>query len=408
MLQRLLLATLLTTGIATGITGQASAACAYRNTVALKTLSAGFDAWKAVTAAWAECGNVQSELDQEFRRKQPTAFAANPALYQIGGVANNTIVPLLNAGTIRPLDDLVAKYGQQLTPNQLIRVDGKIMAVAMMVNTQHFMYREDLLKELAIPVPTTWDEVLDASARIKASGKVQYPLGATMKPGFDISQEFINMFLGFGGVPVKADNTPSFNTEAGVKALTMMKAISAYMDPEFLTSESTFVARQFQQSKIAMSNLWASRAGSLESAAESQVVGKVVMAAAPAAMKGGKPATTLWWDGFVIAKNITDAEAEAAFRVAMEGIDEEMVKANNNTAVWLIKGYTPGRSAVGAIASAMAGAPNYPSTSAMGLVSAAAGESVADFMTGKKTAEKTLIDMEANYLLRAKEQGLVK
>ena len=43
--------------------------------------------------------------------------------------------------------------------------------------------------------------------------------------------------------------------------------------------------------------------------------------------------------------NIFDADAETVFRVAMEGIDEEMVKANNNTAVWLIKGYTPGPAA---------------------------------------------------------------
>ena len=144
MLKRLLLATTLATGLATVFAGAADAACAFQNSLPIKTLSAGFDAWKAVTAAWAECGNVQSELDQEFRRKQPTAFAANPSLYQIGGVANNTIVPLLNAGTIRPLDALVAKYGQNLTPNQLIRMDGKVMAVAMMVNAQHFMYRADV------------------------------------------------------------------------------------------------------------------------------------------------------------------------------------------------------------------------------------------------------------------------
>ena len=404
MLKRLLLATALTACFA----GAADASCAFRNSLPIKTLSAGFDAWKAVTAAWAECGNVQSELDQEFRRKQPTAFAANPALYQIGGVSNNTIVPLLNAGTIRPLDALVAKHGQNLTPNQLIRVDGKVMAIAMMVNTQHFMYRADVLQELNIPVPTDWDAVLEAAAKIKASGKVQYPLGGTYKPGFEISQEFINLFFGFGGSFVKADNTPSINTEAGVKALNMMKALSVYMDPEILTSDSTFVARQFMQGKIAMANLWASRAGSLNDPAQSQVAGKIVMVAAPMAMKGGKPATTLWWDGWVLAKNQSDADAETAFQVAMEGIDEEMVKANNNTAVWLIKGYAPGPAATGAIASAMAGAPNYPSTSAMGLVSAAAGEGVADFMTGKKTAEKTLADMEANYLLRAREQGLVK
>jgi multiple sugar transport system substrate-binding protein len=386
----------------------AQAACSVQNTVPLKSLTAGFDAWKAVTGAMAECGNVQAELDQEFRRKQPAAFAANPALYQIGGVSNGTLVPLMNAGTIRPLDDLVAKYGKHLTPNQLIKVDGKVIAVAMMVNAQHFMYREDILKELGIAPPTTWDEVLAAAEKIKASGKVQYPIGGTFKPGFDLGLEFVNLFLAYGGTLTKGDNTPGLNSEAGIKTLNMLKAISAYMDPEYLASESTFVQKQFQQGKIAMSNLWASRAAALDNEKESQVVGKVAMVAAPAVAKGGKPATTLWWDGMVIAKNIPDSEADAAFRVAMEGMDTEMVKANNNAAVWLIQGFVPGRLAQGAIASAMAGAPNYPSTAAVGLISAVIGEQVADFLTGKKTAEKTLADMDAAYLTRAKEGGLIK
>jgi ABC-type glycerol-3-phosphate transport system substrate-binding protein len=389
-------------------TASAHAACAFQNTVPLKSLTAGFDAWKAATAAMAECGNVQAELDQEFRRKQPAAFAANPSLYQLGGVSNGTLVPLLNAGTIRPLDDLVAKYGKSLTPNQLIKVDGKVMAVAMMVNAQHFMYREDIFKELGLTAPATWDDVLAAAEKIKASGKVQYPIGGTFKPGFDLGQEFVNLFMGYGGTLTKADNTPGVNSEAGVKTLNMLKAISAYMDPEYLVSESTFVQKQFQQGKIAMSNLWASRAAALDNEKESQVVGKVAMVAAPAAVKGGKPATTLWWDGIVVAKNIPDAEADAAFRVAMEGMDTEMVKANNNAAVWLIPGFVPGRLAQGAIASAMAGAPNYPSTTSVGLISAVIGEQVADFLTGKKTAEKTLADIEATYLTRAKEGGLIK
>lgn len=407
MFKRSLLATAVVAGLA-ALPGVAEASCAFKNPVQIKALAAAFDAWKAVSAAWGECGNVQAELDMDFRKKQPTAFKATPSLYQIGGVANNTIVPLLNDGTIRPLDDLVAKYGQQLSPNQLIKVDGKIMAIAMMVNAQHFMVREDILKELNIPIPTTWDEVLDAAAKIKASGKVQYPLGATMKPGFDISQEFLNLFLGFGGQVTKADNTPSINSEAGMKTLAMMKRISEYLDPEFLSSESSFVAKQFQQGKIAMAQAWASRAGATINPAESPHGDKIKMIAAPAAVKGGKPATTLWWDGFVIAKNIPDAEAEAAFKVALEGIDEEMVTANNAAAVWLIKGYKPGRAAEGAIASAMGGAPAYPSTSAMGLISASLAENVADFMSGKKTAEQTLQAIEAAYLTRAKEQGLVK
>lgn len=386
----------------------AHAACSFQNTVPVKSLTAAFEAWKAVTSSMAECGNVQSELDQEFRTKQPAAFAANPALYQIGGVSNGTLVPLLNAGTIRPLDALVAKYGQKLQPNQLIRIDGKIMAVAMDVNAQHLVYRQDILTDLGIAVPTTWDEVLAAAEKIKASGKVAYPIGATMKPGFDLSQEFVNMFLGYGGVATRPDNTPNLNSEAGLKTLTMLKKLTAYMDPEYLVSESTFVQKQFQQGKIAMSNLWATRTAALDDPKESQVVGKIALAAAPSAIPSGKPATTLWWDGIVISKNITDAEADAAFRVAMEGLDERTVKAAPGAAVWLIKGYVPGKYAGGAVASANGGAPPYPSTTTMGLISTVVGENTADFLTGKKTVEATLAAMDAAYLTRARELGLVK
>ncbi len=388
--------------------GSAQAACAFKNETPVKSLTAAFEAWKAVTTAMAECGNVQAELDQTFRTKQPAAFAANPSLYHIGGVANGTLTPLLNAGTIRPLDDLIAKHGKNLSPNQMIKVDGKTMAIAMMVNAQHLVFREDILKDLGIAVPTTYDEVLAAAEKIKASGKVQYPLGGTFKAGWDLAQDFNNMFVGFGGTFVKADNTPGINSEAGENALVMMKKLTAYMDPEYLVSESAFVQKQFQQGKIAMANLWASRLGALEDAKESQVVGKIGVAAAPLAIKGGKSSTTMWWDGIVIAKNISDAEADAAFRVAMEGIDEEMVKANNAAAVWVVKGYTPDKLAQGAIASATGGAPNYASTTSMGLIHAAIGEKIADYMTGKKDAKATLADIEASYVVKAKEQGLIK
>ncbi|MEL7154329.1 MAG: extracellular solute-binding protein, partial [Pseudomonadota bacterium] len=311
--------------------------CSFENSVPLKSLSAGFEAWKAVTDAMAECGNFSASLDQEFREKQPEAFAANPSLYQIGGVANGTMIPLLNAGTIRPLDDLVAKYGQNLTPNQLIKVDGKIMAIAMMVNAQHLMYRSDILADLGIAEPTTWDEVLAAAEKIKAAGVVDYPLGGTFKTGWNLGEEFVNLYLGEGGAFVGEGNMPSINNEKGIRALEVMKAMTTYMDPEYLVSDSTYVQQQFQQGKIAMANLWASRAAAMDDAAESQVVGKVTMAGAP--MGSAAPATSLWWDGIVLAANMSDEEAEAAFRVAMEGMDTEMVQANNDAAVWLIPGY---------------------------------------------------------------------
>lgn len=388
----------------------AFAACSYKNEVPIKSLSAGFEAWKAVTDAMAECGNFQAELDQEFRTKQPAAFEANPSLYQIGGVSNGTITPLLNAGTIRPLDDLVAKYGQNLSPNQLIRINGEIMAVAMMVNTQHLMYRSDILADLGIATPTTWDEVYAAAETIKEAGVVDYPLGATMKSGWNLAQEFVNMYPGYGGAFFNDDNTTAVNSDAGMAALeTMAKALD-YTDPEVLVSDSTYVQQQFQQGKIAMANLWASRAGAMNDEAESQVVGKVAMAAAPTAMDGGAPATTLWWDGIVIATNISDEEADAAFRLAMEGLDTEMVKSANDAAIWLVAGYEPTEIAIGAIATATANPapPAYPSTTQMGLLHTALGNELPAFLTGERDAQATLVAIEEAYTTSAKEAGVLK
>jgi len=382
------------------------AACDFKPSSKVSLLANSFAAWKAVSDAMSECGNFEAELDAEFRKKQPDAFAANPSLYQLGGVSNGTIQPLLSAGTIRPLDDLVAKYGKDLQPNQLIRINGQIMAIAMMVNNQHLMYREDIFKSLGLEVPTTYYELLTAADKVAASGQVQYALGGTYKAGWNLAEEFVNMYMGMGG-DFFDGSKPSLNNAMGIRTLEMMRNLTHYMDPEYLVADSTYVQQQFQQGKIAMAVLWATRAAAMDDAKESQVVGKVKMAAAPSPVSGALPASTLWWDGVVLAKNMTDQQADEAFQLLMEGIDREMVTNNNDAAVWLINGYKPGPMAMGAAETAENGALPYPNGVEMGLMHTALGNNVADFLTGKETAEQTLLDIEAEYTTAAKEKGLL-
>jgi multiple sugar transport system substrate-binding protein len=388
--------------------GTVWAQCAELSTTPITSISAGFEAWKVVTDTMAACGNLTAELDQEFAQKQVAAMSANPSQYTIGGVANATLVPLVSDGLVRPLDDLVAKYGQNLAPNQLIEVDGQVMAIAMMINAQHLMYRKDILDDLGLEVPTTYAEVLTVAQAIQDAGVIEYPLGGTFKPGFNLGEEFVNMYLGFGGTFFNDDNTPAINNENGIATLEMLKALTAYMNPEFLASDSTVVQQEFQQGKIAMANLWASRAGAMDNAEESQVVGLIEFAAAPAAVEGGAPATTLWWDGMTIATNISDEEADAAFKLMMEGIKYEVLSANPDTAIWLSTQPIESRIATGALASLEGGAPSYPASSAMGLMHTAVGDNIADFLTGAESAEQSLADAEAAYLAAAKEAGLVQ
>lgn len=392
------------------LAGTTAMACNFENTVPVTSLTPAFEAWNAVTDAMVACGNVEVTLDPDIRSKQSAAFAATPSPFQIGGVSNDTITPLLTEGTIRPLDDLVAKHGQGLVPNQLITVNGQIMAVAMMVNTQHLMYRKDIFDDLGLAPPVTWADALAAAEAIRRAGVVDFPMGATMASGWDLAQEFVNMFVGYGGTFYGEDSQPQVNSEAGLKALDMMRAVTAYLDPGYLASDSAAVQQQLQQGRIAMAILWSSQSAAMDDPEESQVVGQIVGAPAPRATSDGPPATTLWWDGIVIAKNIPDAAADAAFRVAMQALDTGMVEANNDAAIWLIPGYRPTRLAEGAIATATATPQpaSYPSTRQMGLMHGALSAELPGFFTGQRSAAETLTAVEAAYLAGAKEAGLIE
>ena len=74
-------------------------------------------------------------------------------------IANSSIISLLNEDVIRPLDQLVQKHGQLLNENQLIKINGKIMAVAFMANAQHLVYRADILESAGINPPKTYEEM---------------------------------------------------------------------------------------------------------------------------------------------------------------------------------------------------------------------------------------------------------
>lgn len=390
--------------------GAALADCAYKNEVPLKGYFAAFPAWKAAANAMKECGNFTSEHDQEIRTKGAPAIAAKPALYQILNVHNGTIVPVLNQNTIRPLDDLVARFGKKLRPNQLIKIDGKIMAVALMVNLQHLQYRKDIFDQLGIAVPKTYDELIEAAVKIKAAKVVAYPLSGTFKGDWNVGIEFNNFFVGYKGKYVNLDNSPAINSEAGIKALEMMKRLTEYFDPEYLSADATFVQQQFQQEKIAAANFWASRVDNLQNLKESKVVGKMANAPAPRTMKDGPPAVQYSWDGFAIPRNITDQEAEAAFRVAVEGAagNPDFVQKNNDVAIWLIEGFRPNEAAKAAIDTIEMGAPPAPSTPWRGLVDDAFARNVPDYLLGKKTADETLRKIESDYTVSAREAGILK
>ena len=356
--------------------------------------------------------DVSTNLTADHQKINVAGMSGNPAEYTSAIIANSSIVALMNNDVIRPLDDLVAKHGKDLQKNQLITINGKVMAVAFMANAQHLVYREDVLKKIGVEPPKTYEDMLAAAEKIRSAGIMQNPVGGAYKAGWNLAQEFNNMFLGYGGNHFKDGSAqPNVNTEAGVNALKMMKALSEYMNPDFLTHDSNATNAEFRAGNVAIMNMWGSRAATLVDAdGVSDEVKNGMNIAGPMTVGGGStPASTLWWDGWTVAKNVSDAEAEATFIAMMNGIDPSIIEDEDirKQAVWLIDGYTPTDAARGVFAAAQASTIPYPMLPYMGLMHTALGAELSDFMQGKESAEQALADVEAAYIAAAKEKGFL-
>jgi multiple sugar transport system substrate-binding protein len=380
----------------------------------VRILSNDFEALRLINTTAEECASdavkVTANATAEHKNLQVPALSINPAEYTVAVVANNSIVPLLNEDLIRPLDDLVAKYGQDLLPNQLIKIDGKVMAIAFMGNGQHLFYRKDILDQAGVAEPKSWDDVLAAAKAIKDAGLMETPLAASVKPGWDLAAEFVNAYLGTGGeffAPGSAEL--AIDNENGLKVLETMRAMTAYMDPDYLTFDANSIKAEYEAGKVAMMNEWGSLAGAVldDEGAVDGVVANTVLAAAPTIAGQSIPGAALWWDGFTIAKNISDEDAEASFQAMVHGINPDMVANNASVTTWLVKGYTPGPAAVGVIANATAGARAYPMQPYMGLLHTALSAELADFMAGQEDAAQALADVKAAYDTAAKEGGFL-
>ncbi|MDF0599107.1 extracellular solute-binding protein [Psychromarinibacter sp. C21-152] len=393
--------------------GAASAACGIESG-SVRILSNDFAALHAVADFAAKCESdgveVTRNATEEHKSIQVPALTIDPATYTVAVIATNSIVPLLNNNLIRPLDDYIAEYGEQLQPSQLIKVGGETMAIAFMANAQHLVYREDLLAENDIAVPTDYDELLAAAETLRANGVMEYPIASNFMPGWNIAAEFVNAYLSTGADFFEPGTAElAIQNEHGMEVLETLKAMTEYMNPEWVTYDSNSVLPIYEAGDIAFSITWGSRAGAYldEEGPAPAIAANSGVAAALAVGDSDIPGAALWWDGFTIASNISDEDAEASFQAMMNGVSPEMMAEHPTEAVWLIEGYEPTEAAEGVIANLQGGARPYPMLPYMGLLHTALGDNLTEYLQGDESAEQALADVAAAYETAAREAGFL-
>jgi len=400
----------------TALMGTAAMACGPEGQ-SIRILASDFPAIHAVAGTAEEnCGASAAEFARnhttEARDIMNAALTPDPAEYTSVIVANATLVQLMNDGLVRPLNDLVEAYGENIPSNLLITIDGNVMAVAFMANSQHLFARTDVLAEAGVDgIPATYDELLAAAEAIRAAGIMEHPIVANMQTGWNIAETFNTIYMAHGGEFFEPGTAnASINSEAGIATLEMMAAIAEYAHPDHLSQASNETQATWEAGQAALGLMWGSRGAVIldDEGSTPEVTGNTVLASAPVVDGIGIPGATLWWDGFTIASNVPDAEAEATFAALASALTPEMVAANNDDAVWLLEGFDPGPAAAGVAATAQGGARPYPMVPQIGLLHNALGAELSDFMQGNESAEQALADVEAAYITAATEAGFLQ
>ena len=91
---------------------------------------------------------------------------------------------------------------------------------------------------------------------------MEYPLAASDKPGWDLAAEFVNMYLGTGG-EFFADGSAelAIDNDNGRKVLDTMRAMTTFMNPDYLTYDATELNKLWDAGTVAFMNQWGSLAG---------------------------------------------------------------------------------------------------------------------------------------------------
>lgn len=200
---------------------------------------------------------------------------------------------------------------------QFAQYEGQSYSVPSWTEAAFLYYREDLLEEAGLPVPETWEELMETSKAIQESGAVK--TGYTWQgAGYEgLTCVWNELVADAGGSITTADfDAGTLDTAESERALDFLKeTISSGVSPEAtVTFQEPETLNEFTAGNALFMRNWSYAWAITQDPAQSQVVGKVGMAPLPTF--DGQPypgASTNGGGGMYINPHSEHVEEAAAF-----------------------------------------------------------------------------------------------
>lgn len=313
------------------------------------------------------CSKVQNltvkhgkiDFGAQLEKAQLSLSQGGKGSYDVVEVYSGTLPQYAAKGWLQPLDDLVKSSGSRYSVDgidpkflEAFTYEGKLYALPMIVSTHIMVYRKDILSGLGIKPPTTFAELTAAADKIKASGKVRYPLALTFGASSAIGAVFNSSLTSLGGqwVDPKTDK-PQLTSPKAVAAVESLRKLKPYLDPGAMNFDQAQVQSALQNGQSAIGVLYSGSAAQLTKANQSKFTEQFGFTTPPAVEAGGGPWSTLNVDGFAVAKNAPNS-APLLFQVAAVGTGAGAGKAAGT-------GVFPARTAISKDPALIAKAPYW-------------------------------------------------
>lgn len=256
---------------------------------------------------------------EELNTKVTTSSAAQIAP---ADVFATYIVPLAGhvaAEFIEPIDDcLPEETKQDVLGIDVFRFDDQLMGVPTYYDVAVLLYNKSHLEQAGITkVPETFDELYDASIKIKEAGISQYPLIMPLaaQPGTAGRWQLLSLI--FSGEPLfDEDLQPQFTSpdSGGYKAMQfIVDSLGVIIDPAMVEVDNTVQGDPFFAGDASFLITGIGQLSNADDPETSNVVDQVSAALVPGSDATRSAALNFYLDGLAVSKFTSNKEAACQF-----------------------------------------------------------------------------------------------
>ena len=251
--------------------------------------------FKAQVLTWAQ----QKGVDIEYQQAEPTvmtprtdAALESKTLPDMIYMADDRAAKVRRAGQALDVTDFVAELNKNMggfLPNALsgITVDGKQYGIPMMMVSEEFYVRQDLLDKTGTKYPETWEDAFAFAQKVNNPPTI-WGSGHMVGPSDDTEHHTMDMIWGYGGSVFAADGkTIVLDSPATRQVLTLLKTNwdKGVWPADAVTGDNAWNNTAYQTKKVA----WIYNTGSVVSwmkANDPDLLKVTVLGPPPAGPKG--------------------------------------------------------------------------------------------------------------------------